>query len=535
MPKTPCLYHSATRNWHLRRVVPENLRGVIKRGEIYETYGAVDYRTALKLHHAAMAKWTERFAEAERSLLLADATPELIKAAASAYLHRLEKGAALPPFDEIDRERALELRIDDAVGTGSLRAEDPFVQRVAKSVGEAARLEVKPGSREHAELAAAVLRAMHEHHLRETDRFDLARVQHRDPAFLHVSADIPLPAPAMTVRQSIKAFQAAPERAGVAPKTRNNWVSRFKLVEGLFGADKDVKAITRADVRQFRDELASVPPNALKRWPKKSARSIVELAKRDGLPGMSAKSVTHYTELVSTWFLWMVREEYVPRNVAKGVAAASPASPSAEPPRRPFTVPELNTLFASYRFREVARDRSWLFWTPMIALFSGMRLAEIVGLMTADIAKRDGVWCFDLRPNEIRGLKTKQSTRIVPLHPELARLGFVEFVATLPPDGPLFSDLPGIHANRIDAAQRKLSRWIRPVFMGVPELVFHSFRHTWVDACREAYIPRDIMERLGGWRAPGSAMGGYGEGLRPSLVALEVAKIEYAGLNLTHL
>jgi hypothetical protein len=62
----------------------------------------------------------------------------------------------------------------------------------------------------------------------------------------------------------------------------------------------------------------------------------------------------------------------------------------------------------------------------------------------------------------------------------------------------------------------------------------HNPWNTWADACREADIPLERMRLLGGWAGSGTdAL--YGHGVRPSVLAPEVAKIRVPGLRVDHL
>ena len=64
---------------------------------------------------------------------------------------------------------------------------------------------------------------------------------------------------------------------------------------------------------------------------------------------------------------------------------------------------------------------------------------------------------------------------------------------------------------------------------------FHSFRHTWVDACDNAGIPDDTTLRLKGDARPGT-LRRYGTGKTElQLLASEVAKLRFKGLDLSHL
>ena len=69
----------------------------------------------------------------------------------------------------------------------------------------------------------------------------------------------------------------------------------------------------------------------------------------------------------------------------------------------------------------------------MLALFTGARRGELTGLRPADVAydKVIGATSIYITADRKTGkrLKTRQSARVVPLHPDLVKLGFLDFTA----------------------------------------------------------------------------------------------------------
>jgi integrase len=107
-----------------------------------------------------------------------------------------------------------------------------------------------------------------------------------------------------------------------------------------------------------------------------------------------------------------------------------------EPDRAPWEPADLRVLFASSVFTEGARPKAGrgeaAFWLPLLGLFTGARLGEIAPLSAADV-KTDELTSIhsiviteDLEQG--RRLKTSGSRRVVPMHPELVSIGFIEFV-----------------------------------------------------------------------------------------------------------
>jgi len=99
------------------------------------------------------------------------------------------------------------------------------------------------------------------------------------------------------------------------------------------------------------------------------------------------------------------------------------------------------------------------FWGPLIALFSGLRADEILTLYVKDIRQHDGVWFFDLYEDKDRSYKTKNATRIVPVHEELIRIGLIQYRNAAEAAGyrRLFEDIGA--RNRFGKFSDGFSRW----------------------------------------------------------------------------
>ncbi|MCC5991281.1 MAG: tyrosine-type recombinase/integrase [Rhodobacteraceae bacterium] len=91
---------------------------------------------------------------------------------------------------------------------------------------------------------------------------------------------------------------------------------------------------------------------------------------------------------------------------------------------------EIYTLLRTKVFREpLDSPDEPLFWAPLIAMFAGLRLEEILQLRIRDFGKEDGIFYVAVQ-NEIGSQTTKSesSIRRVPLHNALLDLGLPELV-----------------------------------------------------------------------------------------------------------
>jgi integrase len=77
-----------------------------------------------------------------------------------------------------------------------------------------------------------------------------------------------------------------------------------------------------------------------------------------------------------------------------------------------LTEEELEKLMRSEEYINDSHRRSYQFWTPIIALFTGMRQNEIAQLHLDDIRKNEeGVWLIDVNDRGDKKVKTKSARR----------------------------------------------------------------------------------------------------------------------------
>lgn len=78
---------------------------------------------------------------------------------------------------------------------------------------------------------------------------------------------------------------------------------------------------------------------------------------------------------------------------------------------------------------EIYHD-AW-YWAPLMMVLYGGRSSEIVALPLADTHESEPIPFFGIDYTDLRALKTVQSVRQLPLHPELIRLGFIDYVVAM--------------------------------------------------------------------------------------------------------
>ena len=213
--------------------------------------------------------------------------------------------------------------------------------------------------------------------------------------------------------------------------------------------------------------------------------------------------------------------------------------------RLPYETEDLKRIFASRiytdsSYRPTACAGEAAYWLPLLGLFTGARLEELGQARVEDVKEAEGMRFLDISDaEEGKSVKSASSRRRVPIHPELVRLGLLEYVEERRKvgEGRLF---PQLRQDRFGKWTQNWSKWWgryarEQAKIIDPRKVFHSFRHTFKHACRACGIPEDVHDALTG-HSSGRGLGRtYGGAYPLKPLAGAMRKLRYPGLHLLHL
>jgi len=323
-----------------------------------------------------------------------------------------------------------------------------------------------------------------------------------------------------------------------APKTTADVKRVIALATELVGPDKLMSLLDIDDIKRVRDALATVPPNYMKMALNQGISAKAAIAANTVGKSLSTKTQVKYFAMFRQLVLWSVAEGYLDKAPGTGVKVAGLKKVVAGEQRDPYSPEQLVKIFKSPLFsghQSIERrhkpgsefTRDGYYWTPLIALYSGMRLGEILQLLKSDLKNENGVWCFDINKGDGKTLKTASSKRRVPIHGALLDLGFTQHVATSAHSGRIFPEIKigadGYHSHHFS---KWWGRYSKHIGFKSAKTTFHSFRHNFMDALRAAETPEYINKALAG-HSDSSVHSQYGGG--PSLSQLKAAvdKISY--------
>ena len=189
------------------------------------------------------------------------------------------------------------------------------------------------------------------------------------------------------------------------------------------------------------------------------------------------QDLENYFNNIVTILNFAVEKRLISHNPASGRWLRQSFHHRKQQTKAQFTVDELNLVFRAplytgckddeigYAIPGPNKPRRGRFWVPLLSLFHGLRLNEAAQLYTEDVKERGGIRYFAIREEREDGskcdkrLKTKQSKRDVPIHPELEPIGFLDFIAARRKDTSSPRLFPELSAGSTGYFSNPFSKW----------------------------------------------------------------------------
>ncbi|CAO4136972.1 hypothetical protein OFEAOIEE_LOCUS4739 [Methylorubrum extorquens] len=172
-----------------------------------------------------------------------------------------------------------------------------------------------------------------------------------------------------------------------------------------------------------------------------------------------------------------------------------------------------------------------MYFAIILLYYTGARREEIAGLRVDDIEQASGIAYLAIRFNETRRLKNVQSIRFVPLHPEIIRLGFMDYVKAIQALGYtlVFPDLKSPTSNSPlgDRLYDEFINGLRKAISNDAERkkVTHSFRHSLGNNLKQARVHTEIRADILGHAGHGETDERYCDPTTLTLMLEELKKV----------
>lgn len=343
----------------------------------------------------------------------------------------------------------------------------------------------------------------------------------------------------------------------ISRKRTDKVQANIALIREIVGAKTSVSAIDYDVCQKVRTSLARTPTNRTKLFPTLPLEKAIERAAGLGKTTLSTTTQNQYLDTFRDILQLAVAKQLLVSNPAQGIRALKRETLSADEKKLSWTDYQIRDFFTSDFYRSCAAaapepyargDREWRFWVPLICLFMGLRPNEACQLLVDDLkVTAKGTHYLDIvataddeAPLSAKTVKTASSRRRIPVHPELVRIGILDFIncqrksksaprlfPTLKPDG---------YGNWASKALRSFNRTFIPQAITLVERQsFYSLRHNFRDALRRCKAPPESLEALGGWSQGKVTSSNYGDKRNPDLHVEWMEKVSFPGLKLDFL
>lgn len=302
-----------------------------------------------------------------------------------------------------------------------------------------------------------------------------------------------------------------------APETivNSSMISKQELITELnnFIHSKRLEQVTPLTLTQLNQRCTNFLDYLTKQNVSLSAKAATTY--RDHLieKRLSCKTVKEYISANKQFFDYCEQIELIDKNVFKAIKAPKTRGTKASQQRDRWQLKEIKRLFSSSEFRK--KDAQFQ-WTTKLQIYQGCRPSEVCQLTTPNIQMIDGVPCITVSDSEAdQRLKTSNALRIVPLHNQLIKEGFLEYVQERreQKQKQLFNYKP--HGENKDWSFRyrtnlgKLQTAIGMKPNARP--TSYSFRHTFIDELKIADTPEHVVAEIVGHAHPNITYGRYGK------------------------
>lgn len=576
--------------YYLRAKVPLPIRPIVGKTEIRVSLKTKDLKEGRLRVKPESMRVDRLFAEAEAKLK--GETPrapierslEELRLITSDWFIKEEARAArwaaseLPRLDELEKDNLVDiLKTDNAVLNGCPEYSpidgnqylDDFLNEDGRHLG------IQKGSEDYNLILPLFRQAKAENLARLIDLILGNRPKRYDKDFSDLHAFTPLlpspsspaPVPAASPSSSHQTLAFGKflddfmdyQREVHTETTPLAYAMPIRVLRETIGEETPLHSITRQDLEKACETLRRIPVNMVQRYRGLSIEKAIEAARRaKDTRTLGERTLSNYYILILAVFNYACDEGLIAQNPAKSRKLSEIFKPKGKKVQRAlFTPTELTSIFMAPLFTGCRDDdtgfaipgerkpRRGRFWVPLLGLFNGLRLNEACQLYVEDVGKENNIPFLHIRGDldeekqTEKRVKNVASWRKVPIHPELLKIGFMDYVAECRRDKSsprLFPTLENsITTGRYSKVFSKwFGRFLELACGQKPKATFHSFRHHFRTALIAGNVQTELAEALGGWKAEGSSETEYRHGELPMLRGA-IEKIAYPGLDLSHL
>lgn len=341
-----------------------------------------------------------------------------------------------------------------------------------------------------------------------------------------------------------KTLQDAMNDMVIERRSRKDWrantaykyTSQLQQIVTFLGASRAVSSLRERDIHDIRRALNTKAKNTKELTPAKG--SYVNNV-------IGAETNERYFNILKRFLNYCQELGYLDTCLYKN-SAQSPVSDD-ESKYKTFSHLEMTDIFSSRVFTTAPDTKirwipySYCFWIPLLAAFTGARPGELCQLLVGDIHHQDGIPVIRITDEgPLQHLKNGVSRRTTPVHPQLLKIGLLDFLEMRRREGGKYHPLfPELSYTEKDGHARMASRWFSGQGAKDPGYIQHcdlrkgegaclySFRHTFINSLRSRGIQEVMIKLLVGHSVEEDVTIHYGNNFSLKQMADTVAEVRF--------
>jgi integrase len=312
--------------------------------------------------------------------------------------------------------------------------------------------------------------------------------------------------------------------------------------------------VTKSEVSEFVTIQSKLPPNR-KKSPQYRELTISELLEKKGIEPQTPQNINKRLTKLSVFGNWCVRQGYISENPFKDMKLTVKKKRTG---RIPFSAQEIRRILApetylkwtsDFKHRHNpshnvgifpthpsgAKNQMCYYWIFLLGIHSGLRTNEMCQLRLSDLKKQKGIWFMHVEDDEETKVKTINSIRKVPVHPQLMKLGFIDYIGNLKrkKKDRVFWEL----TKSRDGYTKQVSRHYNERFLPAIKIwkknvkVLYCTRHTFINKLYSEKVDENVIKVLVGHEKEFTMKHYGGEPFSPERLLEEISKVSYSGIN----
>ena len=340
--------------------------------------------------------------------------------------------------------------------------------------------------------------------------------------------------------------------------------------------DLPIAQINKNVVSDYISFETRLPPQRRKS-PKYRDLSIPQLLELEGIETQSIQNVNKRISKMSVFANWCVRQGFINESPFKDMQLSIKKNKSSG--REPFNAKDLRRILAKETFLKWtvgfhhkhnpshnetgwfakgkenwgttiksstrnktlpaqpsgAKNQMPYYWIFPLGILSGLRTNEMCQLRCSDVRKENRIWMIHVEDTEDTNVKSVAGIRKVPVHPQLIKLGFIEYIAKQrrKKKERIFWELTKSRDGYSKQVSRHYNERLLPA-LGVWKKnvkVLYCTRHTFINKLYSEKVDENVIKTLVGHEKEFTMKHYGGDPFSPERLLEEISKVSFSGIN----